>query len=288
MIASEPVSEHLLIGVSVSEPGEDDLISRGLSELHVRHAFVEIARHLLAAGFSLAYGGDFRQEGYTESMLDLVRTYTRRARPGSERVHIYSAWPNWAGLAAEERAEIASIGTLIEIEPPTGAPDQIAARDERSTADRLWACVALTAMRQRMTQDIGVRIVLGGRTSAQQGLLPGIVEEAALAIAAQKPLFVVGGFGGAASLVAAGLRGEHPPELARDYQLTNTPGYGDLWAAAQRHDDARRSDEMLTHLSGMRVGNLRNGMTDDENLELMASDDIDAIIALILRGMASF
>ena len=288
MTASGPASEHLLVGVSVSEPGEDDLVSRGLSQLHVRHAFIEIARHLLAAGYSLAYGGDFRRDGYTEAMLDLVRTYTRQARPSPERVYIYSAWPNWFHSDAEARAEIASVGTLIEIEPPTGAPRQIAARDERSTADRLWASVALTAMRQRMTQDIGVRIVFGGRTSAQQGLLPGIVEEAALAIAARAPLFVVGGFGGAASLVAAGLRGEHPPQLARDYQLTNTPGYGDLWAAAQRHDDARRSDEVLTQLSGMRVGNLRNGLTDDENLELMASDDIDAIIALILRGMKSF
>ena len=40
---------ELLVSISVSEPTDEELINLGLSELHVRHAFTEIVRHVLAA-----------------------------------------------------------------------------------------------------------------------------------------------------------------------------------------------------------------------------------------------
>ena len=142
--AAEPVREQLLVGISVSEPAEPRLIGLGLSQLHVRHAFIEIARHLLAAGCSLAYGGDFRQQGYTEAMLDLVRTYSRRDRPGPRRILVYSAWPRWLGLSVDDRAEIASVATLVQVDRPLGAPDQLPPVTDRSVGDRLWGALALT------------------------------------------------------------------------------------------------------------------------------------------------
>ncbi|HEY1964991.1 MAG TPA: hypothetical protein VGG59_08670, partial [Acidobacteriaceae bacterium] len=51
----------LTVGLSVSEPDEQELVRLGLDEIHVRHAFIEIARHILARGWSLAYGGDLRR-----------------------------------------------------------------------------------------------------------------------------------------------------------------------------------------------------------------------------------
>src|SRR6478735_8072282 len=99
----------LVIGVSVSEPSEAELISLGLSELHVRHAFIEICRHVLAKGWSVAYGGDLRAAGYTETMFDLARTYDRKELAGPERVLSYLAWPLWLDLSAKDRADLKNV-----------------------------------------------------------------------------------------------------------------------------------------------------------------------------------
>ena len=281
---TEPLRDHLLVGISVSEPADSDLIGRGLSQLHVRHAFVEIARHLLAAGHALAYGGDFRQQGYTEAMLDLVRTYSRRDQPGPERIRVYSAWPLWLSLDEDERAEVANVATLVEMAPPHGAPEQLSPAKDRSPTDLFWAALALTEMRKRMNRDIGARVLLGGRVSGQAGLLPGVVEEAALSVEDALPLFVTGGFGGAASLVGSALRGEAAPELSLDYQQNNTAGYTDLWEEAGRRRARPDFDELREGLAQSGQANL-NGLSSEQNDRLFTTSDIDEIVALLLRGL---
>ncbi len=281
----EQLREQLLVGISVSEPAEGELIGLGLSQVHVRHAFIEIARHLLAAGYSLAYGGDFRQQGYTEAMLDLVRTYSRDDQPGPERIRVYSAWPRWLGLGADERAELVSVATLVPVDRPPGAPEHLAPETDRAIGDRLWAALALTEMRREMNRDIDARVLLGGRSSGQEGLLPGVVEEAALAVDDGLPLFVVGGFGGAASLVGSDLAGEARPELSLNYQKDNTPGYASLWEAAQGSSVEPNFEDLVEKLARIGAGVNRNGLSSEQNDMLLESSDIDEIIALVLRGL---
>ena len=284
ILPAEPVRDQLLVGISVSEPADSELIGRGLSQLHVRHTFVEIARHLLAAGHSLAYGGDFRQQGYTEAMLDLVRTYSRRDQPGPERILVYSAWPIWLSLDADERAAVASVATPVQVDPPHGAPEQLPPATDRSTTDRLWAALALTEMRRRMNRDISARVLLGGRLSGQSGLLPGVVEEAALSVEDALPLFVIGGFGGASSLVGAALRGDPTPELSLDYQQNNTASYTDLWEEAGLRRARPDFGELRERLAQCGQAN-RNGLSSEQNDRLLATSDTDEIVALLLRGL---
>jgi hypothetical protein len=88
-----------------------------------------------------------------------------------------------------------------------------------------------TAMRQRMTAETDVRIVMGGRMTGQQGRWPGVVEEAYLAIRAGQPLFIAGGLAGAAARVAGAVQGGWPVELTTDHQRTRTRGYDELLVA---------------------------------------------------------
>jgi hypothetical protein len=227
-------SGEVLVGISVSEPADEELLRLGMSELHVRHVFIEIVRHVLAAGWSVAYGGDFRARGYTEALLDLVRTYERTALSGPEQVKCYLAWPRWTELSDADRAELANIATVVEVPAPTGAPDSLPQFADRSPDERLWNALALTSMRQRMAGDLGAAVVIGGRIAGQQGLVPGVVEEAGIALAAGVPLFVAGGFGGCGRLIARTLEGEKPDELSISYQLAHTHGYNELLDAATR------------------------------------------------------
>ena len=56
----------------------------------------------------------------------------------------------------------------------------------------------------------GCRVCLGGRTEDYQGREPGVMEEARLALTYRKPLYLMGGFGGATREfgAAAGYGGE--------------------------------------------------------------------------------
>ncbi len=275
----------LLVGISVSEPDKQELVRLGLDQIHVRHAFIEIARHVLARGWSIAYGGDLRREGYTEALFDLVRTYNRTDLSGPERVHHYLSWPAWRDLTAEQRADLANIATTTKGPRPLGAPESLPEIKERGPDDLLWSSLATSEMRAQMNSDIGARVVLGGRVSGQQGLYPGIAEEAVLALRSQIPLYVAGGFGGCARLVADMLQGAKPAELSLDYQLENTPRYRDLAGAAVAEGQAPAFDELQETFTAAGIKGLRNGLSESDNLRLMRTDDVDEIVALVVQGL---
>jgi hypothetical protein len=276
---------QLLVGVSISEPSEEELISLGLSEIHIRHAFVEIVRHVLAAGWSIAYGGDFRPQGYTEALLDLVRTYERSVLSGPDRVSCYLAWPRWTELTDADTAELANIATVVPVPPPVGAPDSLPPFGDRTSDERLWNAVALTAMRQQMASNLDAVIVLGGRTAGQQGLMPGVLEEVATALSASVPVFVAGGFGGCGHLVARALAGMNPTEFSVEYHLAHTDNYSELLEAATLRDLAPDFGTIVETLSSGGFGELRNGLDESANMRLLATDDIDELISLVLRGL---
>jgi hypothetical protein len=258
------------VGISVSTPDERELEIRGLTDDHVRHAFVEIARQILAAGGSLAYGGDLRENGYTRTLVALLRTYSRADRPASDRVRQYLAGPVWEDMSREDAAELAVLSTPVRV-PSVDHPSE----------GRAARAHDLTAMRERMTAETDARIVVGGRLAGQQGRWPGIVEEAYLALRADQPLFVVGGLGGAAARVADALRDEWPVELTADFQLAHSEGHGEL-LEAQVGDDADVLREVFRSVE------LRNGLDEADNTLLSETADLDTIVALILRGLSTW
>ena len=84
---------QVAVAISISE--SPDMAVLGLSDEHLRDAMAEIARHLLALGVRLAYGGDLRASGFTELLFELVARHRRDADEGDERTGVtnYLAWP---------------------------------------------------------------------------------------------------------------------------------------------------------------------------------------------------
>ena len=276
---------ELLVGISVSEPTDEELINLGLSELHVRHAFTEIVRHVLAAGWSVAYGGDFRRRGYTTALLDLVRTYERTVLSGPDHFTCYLAWPIWTELTDVDRADLANIVTTVQVPAPVGAPASLAPVPDRSPVERWWNALALSAMRKRMTRDVGALVVVGGRVSGQQGLYPGVIEEASLALAADVPLFVAGGFGGCGRLLARVFDGEQPAELSIDHQRAYTQWYADLLESAKHAGVPPDFGQLLAELAARGLAGLNNDLDKNDNRLLLETANVDELVALILRGL---
>jgi hypothetical protein len=260
----EPLSRRV-VAVSISE--SPDMEALGLGKEHLDDAMVEIARHLLAMGAGLLYGGDLRVGGFTELLFELVARHRRDADVGDDRVGVTNvlAWPIHVSLTAnavEQLSEDLRGAAALVCLAPDGrvmSEDERRALSERPAGDDEWP-ESLTAMRRRMTEMSHARIVLGGRVDGFKGRMPGIAEEALITLSLRQPLYVLGGFGG----------------CARD--IVDRLGF------AGRQGRARRwagQDEFTNY----NTESLRNGLSPDENAILARTVHIDEAIALILRGL---
>lgn len=264
MTYQEPLSQKA-IAISISE--SPDMAALGLGPEHLRDAMAEIARHLLAMGARLVYGGDLRVNGFTELLFELVARYRRDADVGDARSAIvnYLAWPIVVSKpAAEMRGlvdELAGLAELHFLDRQGGdlAPAALDGAVHPAVSDADWA-VALSAMREVLTRASDAKIVMGGRTEGYKGRMPGIAEEALTALKAGQPLFLLGGFGGCAREIAVALK--LFPQPASPPSWTGWNVFGRIDGAA-----------------------LRNGLTPEENATLVRTVHVDEAVALILRGL---
>ena len=264
MSYQEPLSQKA-VAIAISE--SSDMAALGLAPEHLRDAMAEIARHLLAMGARLVYGGDLRANGFTELLFELVARYRRDADVGDARPAVlnYLAWPIVMSKPTAELRELAEeLNGLAELHflDRQGGDLALSALDgavRPAVTDADWAD-ALTAMRDVLTRVSDARIVLGGRTIAYKGRMPGIAEEALTALKAGQPLFLLGGFGGCARDIAVKLK-----LVPRPRKVASWTGQDEF----QQFDGAA----------------LRNGLTSEENATLVRTVHIDEAVALILRGL---
>jgi len=257
---------QLAIAISTSE--SPDMPRLGLSHEHLRDATGEIARHLLALGARLVYGGDLRSHGFTDLLFELVARHQQETRAPDDRplVANYLAWPVHIQLS-EADLELFATDLLGAAElvclTADGRPVttvQRAGLASHQPTDHEWV-TGLTAMRRFMVSVSNARIVLGGRTDQFRGVMPGIAEESLLSLQTRQPLFVLGGFGGCARDVAEAI--------------------GITAVDSDRRGDWPCRGELESH----RGTELRNGLSPEENSTLARTPHIDQAITLILRGL---
>jgi hypothetical protein len=203
------------IGISVSD--SPDLARLGLTAAHLKLAVRELARTVLVGGGTLAYGGHLRPGGFTEFLMAELGQYAS------------------AGLLHEPAQEVAlllclsqqehrknSLDELDQVDADLGLygemrcldlqgrvlPDRSAGRGpagEPYPADKAVLAAGLTAMRHYMIAHTSARMLIGGRRHGATGAMPGLVEEALLALQAEQPLFLAAGFGGSTRDLAAAI-----------------------------------------------------------------------------------
>jgi hypothetical protein len=244
----------------------------GLAPVHLNEAMTEIARHLLALGSQLMYGGDLRPEGFSQVLFELVARYRRDAELEDGRTGVvnYLAWPVHRSMPkqllrmTQERLVGVADLVLLDLKGRPQAFDLEALDDAVSApSEEQWA-TGLTAMREMMSTRASARIVMGGRVSDYRGRMPGVTEEAVTSLMRGRPLFILGGFGGA----------------ARD--LAEALGLVDRWVGS-------RELAAAPYLKGLRLygEKLYNGLSRAENERLAATPFVDEAIALILKGLGA-
>jgi hypothetical protein len=286
--------QDLSIGLSISNVAEDELQALGLSDLHLQDAMLEIARYCLAQGSTLVYGGDLRPDGFTENLLDLVRYHNDALQKQFIPVRNFLAWPSHQTLEAEWIANRRDALRIVKVDAPEDLktakllPEPNAGSETFSSY--IWAR-CLTAKREQQIQHIQARIMLGGRTTGYKGKYPGLVEEALLTMRAGKPLFLMGGFGGAAAAVIQALQGQTPEALTETYQCRND-SYKNLMTEFNQQIKAQQlAIEPIDYpalnktFAEIGVSGLNNGLSLEDNQRLFVTQNQEKALRLILKGI---
>lgn len=270
-----PTALHgVRVGVSVSESA--DLARLGLTEGHFRLALGEIARSVLILGGELAYGGHLNPSGYTVFLASELRRYARRDRP----LLVCLAWSEHRRMrlselkAAEKDLGLHGRIVCLDVDGEPIQPDAGRNEDPRSENDTGLVARGLTSMRHFMSRNTHGRVLIGGKRAGFQGVMPGLVEEATIALHANQPLFLAGGFGG----VTLDMIRAVEPAFA-DWLPSFSPG-------ATQDPRTQRS---LKALEAGTVGQgwrcLNNGLTSDETRHLSATHRPSEIATLVSVGL---
>lgn len=258
------------LGVSVSD--SPDLARLGLTETHLRMALGEVAQVTLVAKGRLSYGGHLRDDGYTAFLVHECEKYGSRDRPFTGHI----PWSVHRRLTIEDisrhRHAIGLYGAYVFLDPD-GQPieDPTADRDpEAMQVGNREAADSLTAARGHLTATCDARLVVGGQRTGYQGHMPGVVEETILAVRAGQPVFVAGGFGGAAGDIARVLGFDPDNWLG----LPNETARPDLRELADTLGESGWSAEA-------------NGLTLKQNRQLAISYRASEVASLVVYGLTN-
>ncbi len=297
-------------------------ISAGLESTdRSQHLTKALTEWLLQSGATIAYAGAFFPEGTLDELLkkaakapaDLVESDAPKPR-----IVNYLGHP--ARLANEKKqAERAKIDpaifaakTLDTITPEElkklGAPDSgffpaIAENPGKYkvASHAAWA-ISQFRLRVRVMQDVGALVVCGGKDDGNSwGRMSGIAEETMIAVALGKPVYVLGGAGGAARAVGRllGMAGA-PVDPATCLAPCTLPGlqdklsdYGaafDIPGVANSPHSENDTRKFLFDHGITTKAWPKNGLSLEENRCLFNADlstdaDIEAAVQLIVKAL---
>lgn len=294
----------LIVAMSMSEA--EDLGRFGLRQRHLDEVLLELSRYLLVAGVRLAYGGHLRPDGYTYRLANLLRDpVIAQLRGGSPKdtntalppeLIVYLSWPT--ARAVQDEARLGSLVELIRCERPADVDESLnpsfVARPvfdipTDTPIHRFAWARGLTNMRTRQTTEAAARVVVGGRigpvNGSYKGRMPGVLEEALLSLQANRPVYLVGAYGGCARLLIDALEGVPRDELTWEYQRKATHSEELRQIYNERGQDWGEYEIVASSLKKISLAGLRNGLSIDENRELASTRSVERIVELILRGL---
>ncbi|MGH8551780.1 MAG: hypothetical protein ACRERS_00630, partial [Methylococcales bacterium] len=309
-IAQWPRPEHIET-ISVSISASDDVESYGLSPFHLETLTDEIHLYLLLAGLKIAYGGALKgtfsaSSNFTLRLFELVRTYSKlaegvNARPLKNTILNVAPWPlvldygdsEWnlftGDIADYQQAPRPELPWTDEELFPGGSTSRIFVIDDTAQRRYVWAR-GLSAMREAITAKSQARLVLGGALNKFLGLIPGVVEEAWISLTKKHPVYIAGGFGGAARAVCDLLLGHEREEFSETWAEQKVPHYKVARELFDQYGGEFHSIEEIGRdiraIAQHGLGSaLHNGLDEAENRELMLCTDPQRVASLVLAGL---
>ena len=287
----------LRVGLSISGTGED-MAGRGFTESGLNRLTVRLARALLAEGGSLAFGHDWREGGVMEAVASIALDYQGPAESPDLGPPIlnFIPWPDTA--SATDPTLLSRLKGVVEVIPP-GLPEDLKPREAqalqagRSSEEwRYLRARGLTYLRERLVERCQVRVALGGKLEGSEGRFPGIAEEVFLSLQAQQPVYLAGLLGGAAEALGKVLLTKRASDVLTQ-ALKTSPSLAKVYSrhATPTAKGLADSDLNVEAIMGFLLADacrslvLSNGLTREENLDLLRTNLEEETVSLILRGL---
>ena len=205
------------VGISVSPSRE--ALRIGYDDRQINRVVIRMAQYFLDKDMRVIFGHDWRNNGVMRAVADFagkvapispevsdfrneINPLDPNRRPSPRMLNVVptsrDAISGDALSAEHDSGGVLEVTPVDELLPKLKSqfrnPEVIALGGANKTE-----AVKLTHLRHCITVllDPGCRICLGGITDGYQGSEPGVSEEAKLALTYGKPLYLMGGFGGA-------------------------------------------------------------------------------------------
>ena len=212
------------VGISVSPSAEAERL--GYDERQINRIVIRMAQYFLDRDMRVIFGHDWREDGVMRTVADFAGVVAGRAEARADSdADLYRLTESRDAPVARMVNVVAAArdtlsGAALEAERDSGGVLSVSAAGDVATAIwERWGSEMkahgwvgrrdrggeLTRLRHCLTIMLspGCRVCLGGRTEGYQGSEPGVMEEARLALTYRKPLYLMGGFGGATRLFGA-------------------------------------------------------------------------------------
>lgn len=268
------------IAFSVSE--SDDLHQRGCAKALLKDIVLELSRYIVKAGGYLIYGGDLRKDGFTESFENFSYQYGEKEKADRQEMYFtnYFAWPIHLNISESNKAEFihcrvepkfvnASAGVDVNVFIPPFGNENL----------NIWAR-SLTKMREEMESNVDARIILGGRLTGFKGKYAGIIEEFLIASQKNHPIYLIGGFGGAAKTIVDIREGKDIDLLKLAEENPSYAGFVSYY-----NDNNSEQIDYVSITEQIKNYTFNNGLTIEENKILFHTTNILEIVSLILKGL---
>lgn len=278
----------------------DNLASIGLSPTHLESAVAEVSQMMLIGGGSLLYAGapGTHVPDLTTAVMDTVSSYTTsvkayaRLEGDHEQHNIHPGHMFSLAVPCIVLNTLASIKRLSQVADHFARDASIVVLDKNGLkiedfddlppwqGDSNETAHALHQIRQALPQYCDARLLIGGKTQRKSennpngyiGNFPGIVEEALYTLRAAQPLYIAGGFGGAAALLAREL--ELGPDL---------PVPAEALAEINQCDAYRKAIDEIKR----RFDPTCTGLNHDDLRRLATTQRASELGALTAKGLAS-
>ena len=274
------------VAVSVSEAPDSDVLGYGTDM--IRDLTIELSRHLLIAGAKMVYGGDLRRGGYTELFSDMSLQYKNYQGNVDRNTFFFSnyfAWPIHLSFTPEMRLHYVN----CRVDPVfVECPEEYRGDKSKPIApvnndNKYIYALSLLKMRRQMEADTNARVILGGRTSGFNGFIPGVIEEFIQSAMAGHPIYLLGGFGGAASIITSLIKKEKSVEDVIKEACEETR-YADFMTFC-RDQGIDMGYGKLKEIVEKGIDCLNNGLKNEDNDILFQSTDVIEIVGLIIKGL---
>jgi hypothetical protein len=239
--------------------------------------WVKLVRSVWALGATVAYGGNWSPDGLTRILIDLsLPSRLRRDGVDEPRLEVHST----------TKPPTSDPRVTVVIVPTPLVPE---------ATESVVKAAHLFRMRWQSAVRCRARIVLSGKIDAYSGRMPGIVEEAMIALALRQPIYVLGGFGGAAQLIGEllGLATvtSAPTSPAPTSQDFNAVAH--LFRPSRFEGLPLSTAEAVSYIAGCAIGGpgwTSNGLTVAENrtlFRLRGKDpkEREEAVSLVIRGL---